>query len=143
MLSFSVLSRLPTSLLSLLIAQVSFALAQTQQLAINQSLSLDSKSLPNPPRFNIPSSSTPLYISVALCSSSIPGGPRFFVTNNSAIGDPGPTFTIKDGVYEIQIGDNGIGNVTLEGLSNGGAFGVTLGSGSETFEVGLSDTGAF
>lgn len=134
---FSKFSQLPTPIL-LLIIHASSGLCQSLQ--INQTISLSSSSLSSS-TFSLPQSSSPLTISVALCSSPSRDGPRFFVTNNSAVNDPGPN--TKDDVFEIEVGDNGIGSVTLEKLSNGGVFGVTLGSGTESFEVGVSDKGPY
>ena len=132
----------PEALL-LLILQTAFSLAQTTSLTINQTLSLDTANLPST-TFSLPKSSTSrLFVSVALCDAGPVGSSgdnaRFFVTNNSAVSNPGPSSTESD-VFEITLGQTGMGNVTLLG-SDGGIFSVTVGSATESFQVGVSDTG--
>ncbi|KAL5514095.1 hypothetical protein ACEPAG_2856 [Sanghuangporus baumii] len=126
-----------------LILQAIPSFAQPDQLVINQSLPLDTVNLPIT-TFSLPQSSTSqLTISVALCDTvpldSNGNNARFFATNNSAVNDPGPNSTESD-VYEITLGDNGMGNVTLLGNS-GGTFSVSTGSSEQRIEVGVSDTG--
>lgn len=64
---------------------------------------------------------------------------RFFVTNNSAISEPGP-----DGgadVYEITLGSNGYGEVALDSANEGGVFAAMEGLYGQTFQVILSNNG--
>ncbi|THH03430.1 hypothetical protein EW145_g6263 [Phellinidium pouzarii] len=63
----------------------------------------------------------------------------FFVTNNTAVSNPGPGSTESD-VFEIIIGQSGIGNIMMS-MTGGGVFAVDAGSSSQSFEVGVSDTG--
>lgn len=140
MLSLTNLLLIPETLL-VFVLQASFAASQTTQLPLGQPVPLSSNNLPTHAAFALPRSSLPLTISIALCSVPAANGPRFFATNNSAINLPGP-----DGgadVYEVAIGNNGIGNVTLYGLNNGGTFAVDAGSGQQEFEVGVSDSGKY
>jgi len=130
---------LPRPLLFLLIhAGISYA-QSSQPLVLNQPLNLVSNSLPSPPVFSIPSSSTPLTISIAFCETPQQDGPRFFVTNNTQINDPGPGSGAD--VFEVTVDENGIGSVTLENMGSGGVFAVTAGTSPLSFEVGLSDSG--
>ncbi len=110
---------LPRPLLFLLI-HASICYAQSSQpLVLNQPLNLVSNSLPSPPVFSIPSSSTPLTISIAFCETPQQDGPRFFVTNNTQINDPGPGSGAD--VFEVTVDENGIGSVTLENIGGGGS----------------------
>ena len=142
MLDFTRLLLAPEALLFLVLHAVS-SLAQSNTLALNQSLTLDTANLATS-TFSLPRSSTSrLFISVALCNgeTSVSGGnePRFFVTNNSAVTNPGPSSTDSD-VFEIIPGSDGIGNFTLQG-SSGGVFSIITGSARPVLEVGISDTG--
>ena len=131
----------PKSLL-LLLSQALVSLAQTNSIALNQTLFFDTANLASS-TLSLPQSSTSqLFISVALCdtgSSAGNNGARFFVTNNSAVSNPGPD-SVESDVYEIAMGSNGMGNFTLLG-GNGGVFGISAGSSEQRFEVGVSDSG--
>lgn len=131
---------LSTKLLSLLAFKVALTYAQTTSIALNQPLFFDTASLSSS-TLSLPQSSTSqLFVSVALCdAASDDNASRFFVTNNSAVSDPGPNSAESD-VYEISVGSNGMGNFTLLGGS-GGVFGISAGSAEQRFEVGVSDTG--
>lgn len=126
---------LPETLLCLLNA--AFVLAQTrQQLSLNGITPFVPSSIPNPPVFSLPRSSN-LSITVALCSTGNPP-PRFFVTNSSSIDNPGSGG--GQDVFEIPL-NNGYGNWT--GIFvNGGVLAVEE-VGQTSFEVGVSDQGAF
>lgn len=138
MLSLQKLSLIPESLL-LLILQASSALAQAQTLQLNQPLPLSSNSADT--TFAIPSSSSPLAVSIALCSAfPTSGGPRFFITNNSAVSTPGAGGGVD--VFEITTGQSGIGSMVLSGLDGGGKFAFEAGSETMSFQVGLSANGA-
>ncbi|EJD00456.1 uncharacterized protein FOMMEDRAFT_142366 [Fomitiporia mediterranea MF3/22] len=141
MFDFTRLLLAPEPLL-LLVLQVVSSLAQSNTLVLNQSLTLDTANLATS-TFSLPQSSTSwLFISVALCNGEtlVSGGnePRFFVTNNSAVTNPGPSSTDSD-VFEIIPGGNGMGNFTLHG-SSGGVFSITSGNARPILEVGISDT---
>lgn len=131
---------LPQPLLLLLLNAGTLNAQQGQALVLNQALSLASNSLPSTPTFSIPASSTPLTVSIALCETPQQDGPRFFVTNDTQIDDPGPSS--GGDVFEINVGDNGMGSITLENIGGGGVFAVTAGTSQLSFEVGLSDSGA-
>ena len=129
--------------LLLLIVQAITSFAQPNLLVINQSLPLDTLNLPSS-TFALPQSpNSQLTISVALCDAapldSNANNARFFATNNSAVNDPGPDSTESD-VYEITLGSDGIGNITLLG-NVGGVFSVSVGGSQQRFEVGVSDAG--
>lgn len=120
---------LPETLICLLNAAI--VLAQSRQtLSINAVTSFQS---PNPPSFTLPSASQ-LTVSVALCSGNIGSSSiRFFVTNSSAVDDPGSNGGTD--VHEIALYD-GYGNWT--GLfPTGGALAVEN-AGSMPFEIGVS-----
>lgn len=138
MFSLAKLSRIPESLL-LLILHASLVLSQSQPLPINQTQSFLTAPTDNT-TFVLPVSNSPLYVSLSLCSAPEQDGPRFFATNNSQISDPGLQ-TTGDDVFEITIDGAGFGSFSFEGASDGGAFGVKLGTGVESLEIGVSDTG--
>ncbi|KAH8113052.1 stretch-activated cation channel Mid1 [Phellopilus nigrolimitatus] len=138
------LSRLllfPESLI-FLVLYATAAFAQPQPLALNQSLLLSSSSLSSS-TFSLPKSSTSLLtVSVALCDAPANNndGPRFFVTNNTAVSDPGPDSSESD-VFEIVLGGNGIGNFTMDVPNGGGVFAVDVEGAARIFEVGVTDSG--
>lgn len=140
MFSLAKLSRIPESLL-LLILHTSLVLGQSQPLPINQTQSFLTAPTDNT-TFVLPKSSSPLYVSLSLCSAPEQDGPRFFVTNNSQISDPGSQST-GDDVFEITIDGAGFGSFSFEGAPDGGALGVKLGTGVESLEIGVSDTGMY
>ncbi|KDQ58001.1 hypothetical protein JAAARDRAFT_193486 [Jaapia argillacea MUCL 33604] len=125
---------LPLSLLLLLEAKL--LIVQAQQLSLNSLSAFTASTVPSPPSFSLPSTSDALSISVALCSQPSSQPPRFFITNNSAISDPGP-----DGgtdVYEIILSD-GYGSWT--GLMGSGGVLAVEDVGESTFEIGVATGG--
>ncbi|KAF9473214.1 hypothetical protein BDN70DRAFT_817583 [Pholiota conissans] len=125
---------LPEALVALLVAAL--AAAQTRQtLALNQITSLNTTTAQ--PRL-IPSASSRLAISVALCAVASPV-PRFFVSNSSSSAAvPGPGGGVD--VWEISLED---GTGVWEGaFPDGGVFAVDVGQGALAvpFDVGVSDS---
>ncbi|KAI5119680.1 hypothetical protein M0805_009624 [Coniferiporia weirii] len=128
-------------LLQALFVFVAIAFAQADSLTINGSLALTTTNLSSS-TFELPEPSTAfLTVSVALCGAAPASGDatRFFVTNNTAVSNPGPDST-QDGVYEITVESAGVGSVVLDMTGGAGVFAVDAGGAAQSFEVGVSDT---
>jgi calcium channel MID1 len=120
-------------------SSVALTLAQSpQQLTINSFLSFTPASVPNPPTFAVPVSNS-LSISIAFCSdNSQSPNPRFFITNDSAVHNPGSSNVGTSDVFEIVVKD-GLG-VWTGSFNAGGLLGVEDVN-QMAFEVGVSDGG--
>ena len=91
------------------------------------------------PSFRLPAdTSSPLYVSVALCASSS-SPPRFFVTNDTTFTQPGPGDVDDVSVFEVIVGPEGFGSWAGT-LTNGGILAVQKGSTTTPFEVVVSAT---
>ncbi|PCH34749.1 hypothetical protein WOLCODRAFT_19550 [Wolfiporia cocos MD-104 SS10] len=125
---------LPQALLLLL--QTWIVVADTQQLPLNQ-LQTFSSATANPATYALPVSPH-LSVSVALCSYKLSNSPRFFVSNKSSF-VPGPDDLGKPNVYEIDLGDGGLGSWT--GAMNVSGTLAVYNATQVPFEVGVSDDG--
>lgn len=94
----------------------------------------------SPVLFSLPSSSSEVTISLALCAAASSSPTLFFVSNSSDSQIvPGPNGGA--GVFEVQIGSLGLGNFTLA-LSPGDTAGVLAvygGSSSDNLEIGVTE----
>lgn len=92
-----------------------------------------------PALFSLPSSSSEVTISLALCASASTNPPRVFVSNSSdSQVVPGPNAGAD--VFGVQIGGLGLGNFTL-GLSSESTAGVLAvygGASSDSLEIGVT-----
>ena len=133
---------LPFAFICLLQASLG-ALAQQipRQLSLNQVVSINKTSLPNPPVFILPPSSNDISVSVALCSSSGPSSPRSILSNDTSLTQLSPSDVGQPNVFELSLGEDGFGNWT--GLAPQGGFLAISGAGQMPFEVGVSDQGMF
>ena len=130
--------RLPIYLLASISVFLLLVRAQ-QQLSLDTFVDLDSSKLPSPPSFRLPAdTSSPLYVSVALCASSS-SPPRFFVTNDTTFTQPGPGDVDDVSVFEVIVGPEGFGSWAGT-LTNGGILAVQKGSTTTPFEVVVSAT---
>ena len=111
--------------------------------------------------FTLPTSSSPLTISVAFCSTPSGDGddggsgtsaagtatrPRIFASNSSAVMSPRADDVNGVDVKELTVARNGTGWVRFDQASEGGVVVVDLGSTTSGtpemgFEIGVSDGG--
>ncbi|KAI0698032.1 stretch-activated Ca2+-permeable channel component-domain-containing protein [Cytidiella melzeri] len=127
---------LPLSLLLLLQTQLIHA---QQPLSVDKLYNFTTNSLPNPPVFSLPAAHVNLSVSVALCAS-IASPPRFFLSNDTAITNPG-LGDVEDGrAFEINL-QNGFG--VWSGIVNDGGFLAVSGSVEVPIELGISQNGPF
>lgn len=125
---------LPRTLLCLV--QAWLVLADTR-LALNQLQTISASS--SPLTYALPSSQNPVSVSVALCSYPR-STPRFFVSNGSVTA-PGPDDLGQQGVFEIDVSEYSLGNVTVQ-VTSTGVLSVYNATGM-SFEVGVSDEGEY
>ena len=123
---------LPRTLLCLM--QAWLVLADTR-LALNQLQTISATA--SPLTYALPSSANPVSVSVALCSYPR-STPRFFVSNGS-ITTPGPDNLGQQDVFEIDVSEYSLGNVTVQ-VASTGVLSVYNATGM-SFEVGVSDEG--
>lgn len=123
---------LPRTLLCL--TQAWLVLADTQ-LVLNQLQAISATT--SPLTYALPSSSNPVSVSVALCSYPR-STPRFFVSNGS-VSSPGPDDLGQQDVFEIDVSEYSLGNVTVQ-VANSGVLTVYNAT-DMSFEVGVSDEG--
>ncbi|KAI0245821.1 stretch-activated Ca2+-permeable channel component-domain-containing protein [Lactifluus subvellereus] len=140
---------LPQSLWAL-VASFLFSLPSTRAQSSPFSLSLNTpvtltgnnfSGSSTPVLFSLPSSSSSnLTISLALCATTSSSSPRVFVSNSgSSQTVPGPSGGAD--VFEVILGNLGLGNFTLA-LPAGGATGVLAvygGQASGSLEIGVSE----
>ncbi|KAG1727781.1 stretch-activated cation channel Mid1 [Suillus paluster] len=124
--------RLPQSLWCLIHA--TFALS-AQTISLNTLYSFSGASVSSDPTFSLPQAQQ-LTVSIAICSAGT-SSLAFFVTNNTAITDPGQSTSTTD-VFEIPL-LNGFGNWT--GTAPQGGFLAVQNVGQTSFQVAAS-TGA-
>ena len=109
-------------------------------LSFNTPLSLSannfSTSTSTPLLFSLPSSSQ-LTVSVALCAAPSSNAPSVFVSNstNSQL-VPGPNG--GSDVFEVTLGDLGLGNLTLDVSASTGLLAVYGGTTTDSLEIGVS-----
>lgn len=127
---------LPLALICLLQAQLAFA-QSAQPLSLNSLYTSPPPGRSRPTLFSLPTSSSNVSVSVALCAASA-NAPRFFLSNDTNVSLPGPDDVGEAGVYEIAL-SNGFGWWT-GALGDGGYLAVTDG-GQIPFEIGVSDGG--
>lgn len=123
---------LPRTLLCL--TQAWLVLADTQ-LVLNQLQTISATT--SPLTYTLPSSPNPVSVSVASCSYPR-STPRFFVSNGS-VSSPGPDDLGQQDVFEIDISEYSLGNVTVQ-VTNTAVLAVYNAT-DMTFEVGVSDQG--
>jgi hypothetical protein len=137
------LHQLPPSLWALI---VSFALlppaaAQTS-LTLNNVLQLanTTSSSSAPLLLSLPSTSSLLSVSIALCASASSSGLSFFVTNSSTVSTPGPGGGTD--VFQLDLGDDGVGNWTGV-MTESGKLAVYSLAATDSMQIAASDNGAF
>ena len=118
----------------LCLAQAWLVLADTQ-LVLNQLQTVSATS--SPLTYALPSSPNPVSVSVALCSYPR-STPRFFVSNGS-VTMPGPNDLGQQDVFELDVSEYSLGNVTVQ-VTNTGVLAVYNAT-DMSFEVGVSDEG--
>ena len=128
------LPMLPLALLALV--QVQLIHAQNTALQLNTLQNFTAATLPRSPVFSLPDSSS-LSVSVAVCGNDASATPRFFVTNDTAITQPGPD-SGDPNVFELALSD-GWGNWT--GDASGGGYLSVMNADQTPFEIGVSDQG--
>ncbi|KZT01898.1 uncharacterized protein LAESUDRAFT_662995 [Laetiporus sulphureus 93-53] len=111
-------------------------LAQSQTLSLNQLYNF-SATTSNPSTYTLPESSN-LTITVALCSYDTSNGPRFYLSNDSSV-IPSPDNVGQPNIYQIELGDEGIGNWT--GIMSSHGLLAVYNATQTPFEVGVSDSG--
>lgn len=126
-------------LLCLCLLSAGLIVAQTAQiLTLNSVISITPSTLPNPPTFSLPTSDK-LVVSIAVCSGDTTTSlPRFFVTNDTSSGTPSSSG--GNNVFEITL-NAGMGNWI--GIGNGGGLLAVENAGQTSFEIGISNGGAF
>ncbi|KAH8993747.1 stretch-activated Ca2+-permeable channel component-domain-containing protein [Lactarius akahatsu] len=121
---------------------VSFLLADDYRLSFDTPVTVTGKNFSTtsaPALFSLPSSSSEVTISLALCAAASTNPPRVFVSNSSdSQVVPGPNGGAD--VFGVQIGGLGLGNFTL-GLSSESTAGVLAvygGAPSDSLEIGVT-----
>ncbi|KAH9014589.1 stretch-activated cation channel Mid1 [Lactarius deliciosus] len=114
----------------------------TTELSFDTPVTLTGKNFSTtsaPALFSLPSSSSEVTISLALCAAASTNPPRVFVSNSSdSQVVPGPNGGAD--VFGVQIGSLGLGNFTL-GLSSESTAGVLAvygGTSSDSLEIGVT-----
>ena len=128
---------LPLALIGLLQAQL--ALSQSAKSLKLNSLyeSPPSSSHSRPTLFSLPTSSSNVSVSVALCAA-VSSAPRFFLSNDSSIQDPSEDDLGDPSVREILLNE-GYGEWT--GPFSGGGYLAVSNAAQVPFEIGVSDDG--
>jgi calcium channel MID1 len=133
-----------------LLLSLPFALSQNTQTALSfktpVTLAGNNFSTSSAPvLFSLPSSSSQISISLALCAVASSNPPRIFATNSSSSSQPvvpGPNG--GPDVFEVTITTLGLGDLTLDlptGSAAAGVLAVYGGSTSDSLEIGVSQGG--
>ena len=116
--------------------------ATTPTLAFNSPVALSGRNFSttsSPVLFSLPSSSSQVTISLALCAAASSNPPLVFVSNSSdSQVVPGPNGGAD--VFGVQIGSLGLGNFTLEpsSRSTAGLLAIYGGTSSDSVEIGVT-----
>lgn len=133
---------LPQLLWALVAAGARAQTASTPTLPLDSPVTLSGKNFSttsSPVLFSLPSSSSQVTISLALCATASSSPPLVFVSNSSdSQVVPGPNGGAD--VFGVQIGSLGLGNFTLEPSSGStaGVLAVYGGTSSDSLEIGVT-----